>query len=77
MPFPQPEFTLDDKTGDSVLMTYLGQKDHFAFLSDRTRKEIEKLGEEDCKQRDTLLELWPLVPQSQPLLDIQRSTSRE
>ena len=76
MPFPQPEFTLDDKIGDSVLVTYLGQKDHFAFLSDRTRKEIEKLGEEDRKQRDILLELWPLVI-TDALRELKRHDPRE
>ncbi len=76
MPFPQPEFTLDDKTGDSVLVKYLGQKDHFAFLSKRTRKEIEKLSEEDRKQRDTLLKLWPLVI-TDALRELKRHDPRE
>jgi len=76
MPFPQPEFTLDDKTGDSVLVTYLGQKDNFAFLSDRTREEIEKLSEEDRKQRDTFLKLWPLVI-TDALRELKRHDPRE
>jgi hypothetical protein len=61
MTFPNMPFTLGDKEGDVTLLSYLKEKSNFAFLSDNAIYKISSLGTEFRKERDNLLELWPLI----------------
>jgi len=61
MSFPDSQFTLDDKEGDKILLGYLKDSSNFTFLADSTIQKISSLAGEFRKERNNLLELWPLV----------------
>ena len=65
MPFPKPPFRLNDEgKGDQVLLDYLKKGTSVSFVSEETRKLLNKISTDENlnKARDHLLkEVWPAV----------------
>lgn len=82
--FSKVPFKLNEdekKNGDLFLLKCLKEKDYFTYLSDDSRKEVDKL-ELDDKKRDfrflhqELIELWPLIL-TDSLLELKKHDTEE